>query len=320
LADGFAAAIRKWQPRLDGGPVVTGRPFRFGVVAAQARSGEDWAEKVRRIESMGYAIVLMPDVLNYSLAPLPALAAAAIATRSLRVGTYVLANDLRNPVLLAKEAATVDLLSGGRFELGLGVGRPGAAEDNRMLGIPFDAGALRVARLAESLALLKALLSGDMATASGPHYAAANAKISPLPMQQPRPPILVAASKRRLLELAAREADIIALGVAPTEPEAGVAERIDWIRAAARERFDQLELNLNLMAVGQQVPRWIASQMGLRAESLARSGAISALTGTTDEMVETLQRRRERLGISYIVVGDELMEGLAPVVERTAGR
>jgi probable F420-dependent oxidoreductase len=290
------------------------------VVAAQARSGEEWADKARRVESMGYAILLTPDGLKYTLAPPPALTAAAMVTRTLRVGTYVIANDFRNPVLLAKETATVDVLSGGRFELGLGVGRPAAAEDNRMLGIPFDSGAVRVARLAESLALLKALLSGQTATATGPHYAVANAEISPRPVQQPRPPILVAASQRKLLELAAREADIIALGIPPTEPEAGVAERIAWIRNAAGSRFDQLELNLNLMAVGQQVPQWIARQMGLTAESLARSGAISALTGTTDEMVETLQRRRESLGISYIAVGDELMDGLAPVVERLAGR
>jgi probable F420-dependent oxidoreductase len=296
------------------------KPFRFGVVAAQARSGEEWADKARRVESMGYATLLTPDGLQYTLAPLPALMAAAMATRTLRVGTYVIANDFRNPVLLAKEAATLDVLSGGRFELGIGVGRPDAAKDNRMLGIPFDSGAVRVARLAESLVLLKALLSGQTATASGPHYAVANAQISPRPVQQPRPPILVGASKRRLLELAAREADIIALGIPPMEPEAGVAERIGWIREAAGSRFDQLELNLSLMAVGHQVPRWIASQMGLTAEGLARAGAVAALTGTTDEMVDALQRRRERLGISYIAVGDELMEGLAPVVERLAGR
>jgi probable F420-dependent oxidoreductase len=296
------------------------RPFRFGVVAAMARSGEEWAEKARRIESMGYATLLMPDGLRYSLAPLPALNAAAMATRTLRVGTYVIANDYRNPVFLAKEAATVDVLSGGRFELGIGVGRPDAAEDNRMLGIPFDSGAVRVARLAESLALLKALLSGQTATASGPHYAAADAQISPRPVQQPRPPILVAAGKRRLLELAAREADVIALGIPPTETEAGAAERIGWIREAAGSRFDQLEINLNLMAVGQQVPSYVARQMGLTAEKLAQAGAVAALTGTTDEMVEGLQRRRDSLGISYIAVSDELMEGLAPVVERLAGR
>ena len=290
------------------------------MVAASARSGEEWAEKARRIESTGYATLLVPDGLRYTLAPLPALTAAAMATRTLRVGTYVIANDYRNPVQLAKDVATVDLLSGGRFELGIGAGRPDAAEDNRMLGIPFDSGAVRVERLAESIALLKALLSGETGTATGPRYAAANAQISPRPVQQPRPPILVAAGKRRLLELAAREADIIALGIPPTEPEAGVAERIAWIREAAGSRFDQIELNLNLMAVGQQVPRYVAMQMNLTAEGLARAGAAAALTGTTDEMVDTLQRRREKFGISYLAVSDELMEALAPVVERLAGR
>ena len=290
------------------------------MVAAQARSGAEWAQKARHVESMGYATLLMPDGLQHSLAPLPALTAAAMATLTLRVGTYVIANDYRNPVMLAKEAATVDVLSGGRFELGIGAGRPAAAEDNRMFGFPFDPGAVRVARLAESLALIKALLSGQTVTATGPHYAADNAQISPRPVQQPRPPILVAAGKQRLAELAAREADIIGLGIPPTATETELAERIGWIREAAGSRLDQLELNLNLMAVGQQVPRWIASQMGLTAERLAQAGAVSALTGAVDQMVDTLQRRRESLGISYIAVGDELMEGLAPVVERLAGR
>jgi probable F420-dependent oxidoreductase len=295
-------------------------PFRFGVVAALARTGEEWAEKARRVESLGYASLVMPDGLRYTLAPLPALAAAAAATRSLRVGTYVIANDFRNPVLLAKEAATLDLLSGGRFELGLGAGRPDAAEDNRMMGLAFDAGGVRVARLAESLALLKALLAGQQATAPGPHYAAADAEITPRPAQQPRPPILVAGAGRRLLSLAAREADIVALGVPPTATEDDAAEKVGWLREAAGARFDQLELNLNLMAVGDQVPRHISARMGLTAAGLAAAGSVAAATGTADEMCATLERRRERLGISYVMVGDELMEAFAPVVARLAGR
>src|SRR5919202_6964717 len=165
------------------------RPFRFGVVVAQARSGEEWAEKARRIEALGYATLVMPDNIEHSLAPFPALTAAAAATRTLRVGTYVIDNDYRNPVLLAKEAATLDRLSGGRLELGMGAGRPTAARDNQMLGIPFDPGGVRVARLAESLAIVKALLAGERTTATGPHYAATDAAISPGPVQRPRPPI-----------------------------------------------------------------------------------------------------------------------------------
>jgi probable F420-dependent oxidoreductase len=175
----------------------------------------------------------VPDGLNYSLAPLLALAAAATATQSLRVGTYVLANDFRNPVLVAKEAATLDLLSGGRFELGLGAGRPAAAAENSMLGLAFDHGAVRVARLAEALAILKALLAGQRAPTAGTHYQINEAAISPLPLQQPRPPILVAGSGRQLLRLAAREADIIALGLPPDASEAAAAERIAWLREAA---------------------------------------------------------------------------------------
>jgi probable F420-dependent oxidoreductase len=296
------------------------RPFRFGVVAALARSADEWADKARRVESLGYSTLLMPDGLRYTLSPLPALAAAAAVTRSLRVGTYVIANDFRNPVLLAKEAATLDLVSGGRFELGLGAGRPAAAQDNSMLGLSFDSGGVRVARLAESLALIKTLLAGQTATASGPHYAAAGAEITPGPIQQPRPPILVAGSGRRLLSLAAREADIIALGVAPTEPAAAAVERIAWLREAAGDRFHQLELNLNLMAVGDQVPHWVSTQMGLTATGLAELDALSALVGTTDHMCDTLLRRRQALGITYVVVGDDLMEAFAPVVERLAGR
>ena len=295
------------------------RPFRFGVVAAQARSGEEWAEKARRIEALGYATLVIPDNIQYTLAPLPALAVAAAATRTLRVGTYVLANDYRNPVMLAKEAATLDLLSGGRFELGIGAGRPTAATDNQMLGIPFDTGGVRLARLAESLAIIKPLLAGAHASATGPHYDAADAAVSPLPVQQPHLPILIAGSGPHLLALAAREADIVALGIGPDATEAVVAEKIALLREAAGERFGQLEINLNLMMVGDQIPRWIAAQFGANAEALARSGAVPVLVGTTDAMCDTLERRRETLGISYILVSDELMEALAPVVARLAG-
>jgi probable F420-dependent oxidoreductase len=231
----------------------------------------------------------------------------------------VIANDFRNPVLLAKEAATLDVLSGGRFELGLGVGRPAAAEDNRMLGLPFDPGKVRVDRLAEALALINPLLAGERVTARGPYYAAVDAEISPRPFQQPRPPILVAGWGRRLLALAGREADIIALGAPAREAEAVFAERVGWIREAAGPRFAQLELNLNLMAVGEQVPSWVSRQMGLTARDLLEAGAVTALMGTTDQMCETLLRRRDSLGVSYVSVSEEMMETLAPVVERLSG-
>jgi probable F420-dependent oxidoreductase len=297
-----------------------GHPFRFGVVAAAARSGDEWIAKARRAETLGYATLVIPDNLQHTLAPLPALAMAAAATRTLRVGTYVLPNDFRNPVLLAKDVATLDLLSGGRFELGLGAGRPDAVADNRMLGLPFDSGAVRVARLAESLGIVKALLAGQRVSSTGSFYAVADAQISPLPVQQPRPPILVAGSGRHLLSLAGREADIIALGLPPDATATVAAERIDWIRAAAGDRFSEIELNINLMAVAGQVPRWIGARLGLTAQDLAERGSVAAVSGTTDEMCAQLIERRAMLGLSYMLVSDEFMELFAPVVERLAGR
>src|SRR5579883_2196591 len=148
---------------------MTPRPFRFGVVAG-ARTGQEWLEKARRIESLGFDTMAVPDTLQHSPAPFPALAAAAAATRTLRVGTYVLANDYRHPVMLAKEAATLDFVSAGRFELGIGAGRPVAAVDNAMLGLPFDSGATRVARLNEAISILKRLLAGETVDMAGTYY------------------------------------------------------------------------------------------------------------------------------------------------------
>ncbi|HTD78572.1 MAG TPA: TIGR03621 family F420-dependent LLM class oxidoreductase [Chloroflexota bacterium] len=295
------------------------RAFRFGVVAALATSGDDWVSKVQRIESLGFSTVVVPDGLRYTLAPFPALAAAAAATRTLRVGTYVVANDYRHPVMLAKDAASVDLLSNGRFEFGIGAGRPGAGEDQAMMGQPFDSGSVRLARLAEGLSILRPLLSGETVTLAGRYYQVENAQALPAPLQKP-PPILIAASGRQMLALAGREADIVALGLPPTASEAEAAEKIGWLREAAGPRFDQIELNLNVMAVGDRVPRYLQMQMGLTAEKLAQGGALSALTGSPDEMCATLERRRDQFGISYIMVGEELVDGLAPVVERLVGR
>jgi probable F420-dependent oxidoreductase len=298
---------------------MSDHPFRFGIVAAQARSGDDWMAKARRAEALGYATMLMPDTLGATLSPLPALAVAVAATQSLRVGTYVLANDFRNPLLVARECATLDFLSGGRFELGIGVGRPGVEDDNRMLGMPFDSGGVRIERLAEALGIVKALWSGQPASAPGPHYAVADAKVFPQPIQQPRPPILIAGAGKRLLSLAAREADIIALAGKPEEGEAALAERIGWLRDAAGERFAQLELNLNLMAVGREMPPWL-SRMGIDVQQLIESGSPAVVMGTRDEMCDQLLARREALGISYLTISDALMETFAPVVERLAGR
>jgi probable F420-dependent oxidoreductase len=296
------------------------RPFRFGVVAAQSRSAEEWVAKARRAESLGFSSFLIPDTLGQTFAPLPALAVVAAATHSIHLGTYVLANDYRSPVLVARESATLDFLSGGRFELGLGAGRPGAEEDYRKLGITLDSGAVRVERLAEAVGLIKAILSGESADAPGPHYAAAGADVFPRPAQQPRPPILVAASGKHLLALAAREADIVALATPPLVGQAALKEKIDWLRESAGDRFPQLELNSNLTAVGNELPDWIARRMNITIQQLIEADSPSALTGDVDQMCQQLLERREALGVSYITAGDMFMDTLAPVIERLAGQ
>jgi probable F420-dependent oxidoreductase len=295
-------------------------PFRFGVVAAQAPSGDAWTTMARRAEELGFSTFLIPDTLGPTLAPIPALTAAAVATSTIRIGSYVFANDLRNPVLLARECATLDFLSGGRFELGLGAGRPGAETDNRKLGISFESGGVRVARLAEALGIIKSLLSGLTLDIASEHYTASGADVFPTPIQKPHPPIMVAAAGPRLLALAAREADIVALGVSPNEPEAVFREKTDILRAAAGERFEQIELNANIAAVGDAVHPWMLRQFGLDLAQLRQIGSPSILLGSVDDMCEQLIQRRERLGVSYWNVSAEMMDAMAPVVARLAGR
>lgn len=308
------------------------RPFRFGVVAGGARSGEEWVAKARRVEELGYSTLMVPDALPYTLAPFPALAFAAAATTTLRVGTYVLANDLRNPTLVAKDAATLDFLSGGRLELGVGAGRPGAETDNRMLGIPFESGGVRLARLAEALPLIKALLAGERVSAPGPHYAIADAKLTPVAVQRPHPPILIGGGGPRLLRFAGREADIV--GIAPRSlPEGGLdvsdftaeatERKVGWVREAAAERFGSIELNM--LTFTTQVPD---DRVGVAAR-IARGfgttpGALldspHGLIGSAEQIADDLEARRERFGISYVTLFEPALEGFAPVVARLAGR
>jgi probable F420-dependent oxidoreductase len=299
--------------------MTAARAFRFGVVAAGAQSGDDWLNKARRIESLGYSTMVMPDVLDHVPAAFPALAVAATATGHLRVGTYVLANDYRNPFMTAREASTLDAFSGGRFELGIGAGRPNADGDYRKLGIPFDSPGRRIDRLEESLAAIKTLFRDEQIDADGQHYTLAGSRLTPRPAQQPNPPILVAGTARRILSLAGREADIVGIGGRPDEPTEAIRVKIQWVRDAAGDRFDRIELNANLMAVGERVHPQALQWLGLDESEVLRSESPFIVIGSTNEMVEKLQRRRHELGLSYVLVSDAFMDIFAPVVERLAG-
>lgn len=297
----------------------TQRPFRFGIVAGQARSADEWVELARRAEAAGFSTLLIPDTLSFTFAPLPALAVLAGVTTSLRFGTYVLANDYRNPVLVAREAATLAFLSGGRFELGLGAGRPGADEDYRKLGIALEAPGVRVERMEQALAIIKPLLAGGQVAAGGVHYPVSEVDVFPRPPQNSHIPLLVAASGKRMLTLAAGVADTIALAVGFDAPASKMAATIDLLKTVAGARFEHLELNNNLIVAGQGLSPWVRDRMGIDEATLRQSDSVAVLMGTTDEMCDKLEERRAQLGLSYITMGADALDAMAPVVARLAG-
>lgn len=308
-------------------------PFRFGVNVWRAGSRTEWVEKARRLEDLGYSTLTVPDHLAEFFAPMPSLVSAAEATTRLRVGTHVLNNDLRHPVLVAREAATVDLLTDGRFQLGLGAGHMKSEYDQA--GLTYDPGHTRVERLEEAVTIVKTLLAGEPLTFSGRHYRVAGHTIHPLPIQRPHPPILIGGNGRRLLTLAAKEADIVGLsGITfrrgGAEPDlsgwtvAGVDARMQIVREAAGDRYPRLEVNaLVQRVVVTDDRRHAAEELAARWTQLNPEDILQSpyvLIGTADQMVEDLRARRDRWGISYYVVFEPYMEAFAPVVAELAGR
>ncbi|HEY2541306.1 MAG TPA: LLM class F420-dependent oxidoreductase [Stellaceae bacterium] len=309
------------------------KPFRFGVNVGPSRSRAEWVEKARRIEALGYDVLTVPDHLSELLAPIPALVSAAEATMSLRVGTNVLNNDFRHPVLVAREAATVDLLTGGRFLLGLGAGHIKA--EYEQAGLRFDPGGTRVERLAEAVTIIKGMMSGEPFTFVGRHYCVTDHKIHPPPVQRPRPPIAIGGNGRRLLTLAAQEADIVGFsgitfrrgGTAPDLSgwkAAGADDRVQLVREVSGDRFASLELN----ALVQRVV--VADDRSRAAGELARDwhqltpeeilDSPFVLVGTIDQMAEDLLARRQRWGFSYFTIREPYLSAFAPVVGQLRGR
>jgi probable F420-dependent oxidoreductase len=309
------------------------KPFRFGVNVWGAGSRAEWTDKARKAEELGYSVFTAPDHLAGIFAPIPALMSAAAATTRLRVGTNVLNNDFRHPVLVAREAATADLLTDGRLQLGLGAGHMKSEYDEA--GLRFDAGGVRVDRLAEAVTIVKGLLKGEEVTFAGRYYRVSAHKIHPLPVQRPHPPILIGGNGRQLLTLAAQEADIVGLsgitfrhGGAERDLSgwrtAGVDQRVQLVREAAGDRYDLLELNaLVQRVVVTDNRRQAAEELARRWTQLSPAEILEspyALIGTVDQQVEDLQARRKRWGISYYVIFEPYMEVFAPVVAKLAGR
>jgi probable F420-dependent oxidoreductase len=307
------------------------RTFRFAVQEHSAPSATAWRDKARLVEALGYKALYLPDHFGDQLAPIAALMSAADATSTLRVGSLVFDNDYRHPVVLAKEVATLDLLSEGRFDLGLGAGW--MASDYEQSGIPFDSPGVRIERMAEGLEIIKGLLAGGAFSFAGKHYRITSLDGYPSPVQMPHPPILLGGGGRRMLRLAAKEADIVNVNynlsegrVNPALVKTGVAsatdEKLAWIKEAAGNRIDQIELSVTIFFASitedrETLAAAVAGGLGSDAAEVLETPHF--LIGTVDEIVESLTQRRERYGISYVILPGDVAEAFAPVVERLSG-
>ena len=290
-----------------------------------------WREEARKVESLGYSALYLPDHFDDQMGPVAALMSAADATATLRVGSLVFDNDYRHPVVLAKEVATLDLLSDGRFDFGLGAGW--MASDYEKAGIPYDRPGIRIERMGEGLEIIKGLLAGGPFSFAGKHYQIKGMEGFPSPIQKPHPPILLGGGGRRMLSLAARQADIININFDLREgrinrklARTGFAEATDdklgWIREAAGERLGQVELSVTIFIANvtdkrEEVAAVMASGLGSETREILDTPHF--MIGTLDQLAEDLQARRERFGISYVIVPAEVAESLAPVVERLTG-
>ena len=303
-------------------------PFRFGVYAAVSPTMSAWRDLARTAEGFGYSTLYVSDHLDTQFGPLVATTVAAEATSALHVGPFVLNNDFRHPVVLAKEIATLGLAAEGRVEVGLGAGS--LRSDYDQSGIEFDELALRVDRLAESLAVMKRLWTEGEATSTGTYYTVRGAQCDPRPASPPR--VMVGGGSRRLLTLAAREADTVgintSLSVGDDSAGTNVQATLDrydrcltWVREAAPDRFGSIELQIVAFATrivaSRRAAARTATMLGLPGEDALELPIV--LMGSVDELCEQLLKRRERWGFTNIVVPAEAMESFAPVVAQLAG-
>ena len=307
------------------------RPFRFGVQLHGAASADEWITQARRAEELGFSSAFMPDHFGDQLAPVPALMAVAGATDELRIGSLVFDNDYKHPVVLAKEVATIDVLSGGRFEFGIGAGWMNS--DYEQSGIQHDRAGVRIDRLAEALTIYKGLFADGPVDFSGEHYTISGLDGLPKPAQRPHPPFLIGGGGKRVLGLAAREADIVGINPKLTSGEVDSSaarngapeitdEKIRWVKDAAGERYDDLELNMLVFAVVVTDDRKGVAEMMAPAFDLDPDIVEDyplAWIGSEDEIVESLQARRDRWDVSYLVVQADAMEAAAPIVARLTG-
>lgn len=306
-------------------------PFRFGIQCKGPADPVAWPALARKVEDLGWSTLTVADHLDDQLAPVPALMAAAAATTTLRVGTMVLANDYRHPVMVAKEAATLDVLTGGRFELGIGAGW--MTSDYESAGIPLERAGVRIERLEEALAILRGLWRGGPVQLRGEHYRIEGMVGAPEPITPGGPPLVIGGGGERVLRLAARHADVVALNVNlragviderafPDGTPESTDRKLGWIREAAGPRFEQLELQsrIHLAMVTDDrdaVVAELAPAFGLTPEQATATP--HALVGSVEQICDQLVERRERWGISYLGLSADQLDAFAPIVARLAG-
>ena len=307
------------------------RGFRFGVQVSKETTAKGWAELARRTEAAGYEVLTMPDHFTDQLAPVPALMAAASATTTLRVGALVFDNDYKHPVVLAKELATIDLLSDGRLDIGLGAGW--MISDYEEAGMPYDSPKVRIDRFIEGVAVIRGAMAEGAFSFSGDHYTITNYNGQPKPIQA-RPPLLIGGGGKRVLSYAAREADIIGINGTMTAgvvgPEAlstmtaeSVDEKVAIVAAAGAHRINDIEMNIRTFFVKVTNDRaatvdGISSMFGVSKDMIDASPF--ALIGSVEECIEQLLERRERWGFSYTIVGAENIDECAPIVAALRGK
>ena len=308
------------------------RKFRFGVQLVNAGGHRSWADAARKAEDLGYSSLFVPDHFGDQYAPVPALMAAADATTTLRVGALVWDNDYKHPVVLAKEAATIDVLSGGRLEFGIGAGWMNT--DYEQSGIGHDPAGVRIARLAEAVKIYKGLWAPGAFSFKGEHYTITELDGLPKPAQQPGPPMLIGGGGPKMLSLAAAEADIISIN--PAIPKgyvdasaarevipSALDKKTDHLRQAAGDRLGDVELNILVFGtnVGESAAASredTAKMFGVEVQDLDESPYV--WVGSASQVADQLRAARDRWGVSYFVVqGEGAMDLAAPVVAELSG-
>lgn len=311
------------------------KPFRFLADARAPMPARELGELARRAEGIGFHALVVPDHLIDQLGPVPAMAVIAAATERLRIGAFVLNNDLRHPAVLAQDLASLDVLSQGRLEVAIGAGWNRAEYD--AIGLPFDSGPTRVSRLEEAVTVLKGCFADGPLTFEGTHYRIAAYDARPKPVQRPHPPFLIGGGQRRILSFAAREAQTV--GLAPTagssrpgSPKrftlATTRQQVAWVREAAGDRFADLTLNVypssypvtvtdDARGAARRAAAELQRRAGVELTEDEVLGSPHLYIGSVDSLAEKMVALREELGISSFMVGE--VDELLPVVERLAG-